>query len=133
MEKLQINIRKHKKLFGVLGLVFIVCVECCVFPVGNLPLGGDMTIGLINLATVIGISKCIGEIETHIFQKASWLLIFVLNFGITILGMIARYFLEYGEVSNTYNFTLKNIVMHIVIMMLLSMTFWMQTKRKEVS
>ena len=99
MEKLQINIRKHKKLFGVLGLVLIVCVECCVFPVGNLPLGGDMTIGLINLATAIGISKCIGEIETHIFQKASWLLIFVLNFGITILGMIARYFLEYGEVG----------------------------------
>ena len=105
MEKLQINIRKHKKLFGVLGLVFIVCVECCVFPVGNLPLGGDMTIGLINLATAIGISKCIGEIETHIFQKASGLLIFVLNLGITIMGMIARYFLEYGEVSNTYNFT----------------------------
>lgn len=97
MEKLQINIRKHKKLFGVLGLVFIVCVECCVFPVGNLPLGGDMTIGLINLATAIGISKCIGEIETHIFQKASGLLIFVLNFGITILGMIARYFLELGN------------------------------------
>ena len=132
MKNLQTNIRKHKKLFGVLGLVLIVCVECCVFPVGNLPLGGDMTIDLINLATAIGISKCIGEIETHIFQKASGLLIFVLNFGITILGMIARYFLEYGEVSNTYNFTLKNIVMHIVIMMLLSMTFWIQTKRKEV-
>ena len=130
MENLQRNIRKHKKLFGVLGLVFIVCLECCIFPVGNLSLGGGVTVGLINLATAIGISKCIGEIETHIFQKASWLLIFVLNLGITILGMIARYFLEYGEASNTYNFTLKNIVMHIVIMMLLSMTFWMQTKRK---
>ena len=44
MEKLQINIRKHKKLFGVLGLVLIVCVECCVFPVGNLPLGGDIEV-----------------------------------------------------------------------------------------
>ena len=64
MEKLQINIRKHKKLFGVLGLVFIVCVECCVFPVGNLPLGGDMTIGLINLVTAIGISKCISAQTT---------------------------------------------------------------------
>ena len=130
MEKLQINIRKHKKLFGVLGLVFIVCVECCVFPVGNLPLGGDMTIGLINLVTAIGISKCIGDIEALVFPKISGLWIFVINLGITILGMVARYFLEYGEVSNTYNFTLKNIVMHIVIMMLLSMMFWMQTKRK---
>lgn len=46
------------------------------------------------------------------------------------MGMVARYFLEYGEVSNTYNFTLKNIVVHVVIMLLLSMIFWMQTKRK---
>ena len=68
MENLQRNIRKHKKIFGVLGLVFIVCLECCIFPVGNLSLGGGVTVGLINLATAIGISKCIGEIETHIFQ-----------------------------------------------------------------
>lgn len=47
-----------------------------------------------------------------------------------LLGMIARYFLEYGEVSNTYNFNLKNIVVHMVIMMGLSMLFWMQAKRK---
>ena len=46
------------------------------------------------------------------------------------MGMVARYFLEYREVSNTYNFTLKNILIHTVIMLLLSMMFWMQTKRK---
>lgn len=130
MENLQINIRKHKKLFGILGLVFIVCLECCIFPVGNFSLGGSLTVGYINLATAIGISKCIGEIEVLVFPKISWLWIFVINLGITILGMGARYFLEYGEVSNTYNFTLKNIVIHMIIMMLLSMAFWKQTKRK---
>ena len=130
MENLQTNIRKHKKLFGIVGLIFIVSLECCVFPVGNLSLGEDMTIGLINLATAIGISKCIGEIEALVFPKITWLWILVINFGITIFGMTARYFLEYGEVSNTYNFTSKNIIIHMIIMMLLSMTFWMQTKRK---
>ena len=53
-----------------------------------------------------------------------------LNCGVTILGMVARYLLEYGEVSNTYNFTIKNIVVHIVIMMLLSMIFWIQAKKQ---
>ena len=130
MEKLQINIRKHKNLFGIVGLVFIVCLECCIFPVGNLSLGGNKIVGYINLATAVGLSKCIGDIEALIFPKISWLWIFVINLGITIWGMIARYFLEYGEVSNTYNFTLKNIVIHMVIMMLLSMAFWIQTKRK---
>ena len=94
MKNLQTSIRKHKKLLCVIGLVFIVCLECCVFP------------------------------------KARWLLIVRLNFGITIMGMAVRYLLEYGEVSNTYNFTPKNIVVHIVIMLLLSMMFWMQTKGK---
>ena len=106
MGDLRTYIRIHKKLFGVLGLVFI------------------------NFAIAIEISKCIGDIEVFSFPKVTWLWIFFLNLGITILGMIARYFLEYGEVSNTYNFTLKNIVIHIVIMMVLSMIFWMQIKWK---
>ena len=61
MGNLQTNIKKHKKLFGVLGLIFIVCVECCVFSVGNVSLGENMTVGYINLATAVGISKCIGD------------------------------------------------------------------------
>lgn len=130
MGDLRTYIREHKKLFGMLGLVFIVCVECCVFPVGNFSLGGSLILVLINFATAIGISKCLGEIEAFIFPKVTWLWIFILNFGITILGMIARYFLEYGEVSNTYNFTLKNIVVHMLIMMGFSNIFWWQTNRK---
>ena len=33
----------------------------------------------------------------------------------TIIGMGCRYFLEFGEVSNTYNFTLFNIVVYLLI------------------
>ena len=130
MKNLQTSIRKHKKLFCVMGLVFIVCLECCVFPVGRVPLGGDRISVFINIYSAIIICKCISEIEVAIFPNATWLWILFLNLGITIMGMVARYLLEYGEVSNTYNFTPKNIVVHIVIMLLLSMMFWMQTKRK---
>ena len=130
MSNLRIYIEKHKKLVGIVGLIFIVCLECCVFPVGNLTRGGSMTIGIINMITAIGIGKCIGEIETAMLPKAKWFLILFLNCGVTILGMVARYLLEYGEVSNTYNFTIKNIVVHIVIMMLLSMIFWIQAKKQ---
>ena len=131
MKNLRIYVSKHKKLLCVIGLIFIVCLECCVFPVGNFTYGGDITIGLINLATAIGISKCLSEIEAMLLPKVAWLLVLLLNLGVTVMGMVARYFLEYGEVSNTYNFTLKNIVSHTVIMLLLSMMFWMQTKRKS--
>ena len=129
MKNLHTYISEHKKSLCTIGLFFIVGLECCVFPVGNLTLGGGITIGIINFAAAIGIGKCVGEIEAVMFPKATWIWILLLNFAITIMGMIARYFLEYGEVSNTYNFTAKNIVVHIVIMLLLCMTFWMQTKR----
>ncbi|MBQ3615832.1 MAG: hypothetical protein II993_07555 [Anaerotignum sp.] len=33
----------------------------------------------------------------------------------TVIGMICRYFLEFGEVSNTYNFTLFNIVVYLLV------------------
>lgn len=130
MKNLRTYVNKHKKSLAVIGLIFIICLECCVFPVGNFTYGGNITIGLINLAAAIGIGKCIGEIEAMMFPKATWLMVLLVNFGVTIMGMVARYFLEYGEVSNTYNFTLKNIVIHTVMMLLLSMMFWMQTKRK---
>lgn len=33
--------------------------------------------------------------------------------GFTAIGMICRYLLEFGEVSNTYNFTVVNIVVYL--------------------
>ena len=131
MKDLRTYVSIHKKLFFLIGLIFIVCLECCVFPVGYFAYGRNITIGLINLAAAIGIGKCVGEIEAMMFPKVTWLMVLLVNFGVTIMGMVARYFLEYGEVSNTYNFTVRNILVHVVIMMLLSMMFWTQTKRKS--
>ena len=132
MTRVQRFVNEHKKLLCIVGLLFIVVLECCVFPVGNLALGGGMTIGIINFVTAIGIGKCLSEIEVAMFPKAKGGLILLLNLAITIVGMVVRYFLEYGEVSNAYNFTLKNIAFHIVIMLLLSMIFWMQIRRKVI-
>ena len=130
MKNLRTYVNEHKKLFAIIGLIFIICLECCVFPVGNFAYGGNITISLINLAAAIGIGKCLGEIEAILMPKVTWLFISLLNVGVTVMGMVARYFLEYGEVSNTYNFTLKNILVHVVIMLLLSMMFWRQTKKR---
>lgn len=33
----------------------------------------------------------------------------------TMIGMLCCYFLEFGEVSNTYNFTLLNIVVYLFV------------------
>ena len=42
-------------------------------------------------------------------------MVYIAMFVLTVTGMICRYLLEFGEVSNTYNFTLFNIVSYLVI------------------
>lgn len=40
----------------------------------------------------------------------------------SIIGLICRYFLEFGEASNTYNFTIPNVLFHLAGMA--AITFW---------
>jgi len=54
----------------------------------------------------------------------------LLNTGLVVLGMISRYFLEYGEVSNTYNFTLLNSSVHIVLTVLWSTVNWYKYRKQ---
>lgn len=129
MKDIRTAVIKHKKAVCILGLIFVIFLECCVFPVGSITHTKWFTIGIINIITAVAICKCVGEMEALLFPKASWIVISLLNIGVTIMGMVSRYFLEYGEVSNTYNFTPKKIAIHMIIMLLLSTMFWMKSKR----
>ena len=42
-------------------------------------------------------------------------MVYIVMFVFTVIGMICRYLLEFGEVSNTYNLTLFNIVSYLII------------------
>ena len=42
-------------------------------------------------------------------------MVYIVMFVFTVIGMICRYLLEFGEVSNTYNFTLFNIISYLLI------------------
>lgn len=42
----------------------------------------------------------------------------------TVIGMVCRYFFEFGEVSNTYNFTLFNIVVYLLAVPVFTLLFY---------
>ncbi len=48
-----------------------------------------------------------------------------------ILGMVCRYFLEFGEVSNTYNFTLFNIIIYLLVIPVYMLLVYEFTDRKK--
>ena len=131
MTKIQEFLHNHKKIVCIVGFVFVVCLQCCVFPFFNFSHDVQLVIELVNFMAAIGICKCTGDLEAAMFPKGTWSAMLFLNLGLTVLGMAARYLLEYGEVSNTYNFTTRNIVFHIVVMVLWSSTFWKHRVREK--
>ena len=50
--------------------------------------------------------------------------IFFMNLMLVVAGMGARYLLEFGEVSNTYNFTVLNSTVHIFVTVVLTTITW---------
>ena len=117
-------INRHKKQTICVGFLFIVFLQCCVFPAVNRSQNVSYTIVFINFIAAIGICKCTGELEAEFWTEGTWRQVLLLNLVLTLLGMLARYLLEYGEVSNTYNFTFRNMLLHIVMMVLWSSVFW---------
>lgn len=95
----------------VLLLAYIVFVGCVAFPISSerFPLDFMKVYLLIASYTMIGIGLA------GMYGREKEKLIYLITLGFTIVGMISRYILEYGEVSNTYNFTVLNVFTYIVI------------------
>ena len=122
VEKVSVIVVEDKTIW--VGFLFIVFLQCCVFTAVNRSQNVSYTIVFINFIAAVGICKCTGDLEAEFLQDGTWGQVILLNFVLTLLGMAARYVLEYGEVSNTYNFTCRNMLLHVVMMVLWSSVFW---------
>ena len=80
----------------------------------NLTKDFPLQITLLNLFTVCISCVYLGKIMEIIFSKKITKSILI-ALSMTLIGFLCRYFLEYGEVSNAYNFTLPNIALHLLI------------------
>ena len=111
MNKFRLYLENHPKIPKMFILGYIVFAGCVIFPFGNERFPFDFmkaylviaSYGIIGLgfAGIYGINK----------EKS----VYIASLILTGLGMICRYFLEYGEVSNTMNFTPFNIISYLVV------------------
>ena len=116
--------KRHRKLSITITLVLFVVMGGAAFPIYNLNKEWSTTLTISILISAIGYSGMLGVAEIALFPKAKIYHIIPLNLGMTLLSMGCRYLLEYGEVSNTYNFTVPNVVLHIVAVLVISTVFW---------
>ncbi|SHJ87968.1 hypothetical protein SAMN02745751_03617 [Dethiosulfatibacter aminovorans DSM 17477] len=116
LEVLSNIINRNRKLSWILLISYVAFfVGCAAFPL--FPQYSGYTNIFLHIANVIYIPPVllvlIGK-GKHI--KAMRIIFFSIS-----IGMLCRYFLEFGEVSNSVNFTLINIISFLAILPLVYM------------
>lgn len=101
----------HSGLPRVLLMGYIIFAGCFVFPIRSEPFPLDFS-GVYLLASSYGV---IALASAGIFGPGRGKKVYITTFLLTAIGMGCRYLLEFGEVSNTYNFTFFNIVSYLAL------------------
>lgn len=111
MVQLHENIQKHKSIYWIVVLGYIVFNGCFGFPFSNELFPFTYSKGLM-IAASYGI---IGLLFEGLLDKGRQAVVLVATLFFSIIGLICRYILEFGEVSNTMNFIPINIALYLII------------------
>lgn len=115
--------KESVKRRGTLAIILLVfgslLVSGCMFPVVNtnperpVDLGSSME--LMILLFTLFFFQAAGRWESQLYPRWSVPGILGYNLALVLGGLGCRYLLELGEVSNTYNFTLGNVALHLTL------------------
>lgn len=72
-----------------------------------------------------------GAFLAKLFPGKGLRYIVILTGALASMGLACRFFLEFGEVSNTYNFTLPNILFHLAVFLGVLLLSWYRAVKQE--
>ena len=113
MECIRQFVQSHKAV--AYGLVFgmVIFFNCFGFPIYNLNKEWLLSITAEYLYLDVGAALFSGALLAAQFPQKRFWQIALLSAALACGGLACRYLLEFGEVSNTYNFTMPNIALHL--------------------
>lgn len=105
------KLQKYASAVRVVVLGYVIFAGCFLFPIQSerFPLDGS------KLYLLVGSYGMIGLALAGIYGPGKGWKIWLMLFGFTALGMTGLYLLEYGEVSNCYNFTARNVISYLIL------------------
>lgn len=118
----------NKKFILIFVFIFFVLIGAAGFPIYNLNKQYSFMNTILILISTVMLYYSLGIYEKIVLTNVNIKYIITLNLGIIVLSMICRYLLEFGEVSNTYNFTIPNITLHIFATIVISSFSWYISK-----
>lgn len=104
MNKFRLYLKDNPKIPKIFVLGYIVFSGCVIFP-----------FDFMKAYLVISPYGIIGGGLGGIYGKQKYKLIYISSLILTALGMIFRYVIEYGEVSNTMNFVAFKILSYLLV------------------
>ena len=129
MKKLVAFFSRHRRLAAAVIFLCFAVLGGCIFPVHNLTRPESNYSPWSHIYLAASVFLFWGGMARAMFPRAGIISILALNFGVTLSGMVFRYLLEFGEVSNTYNFTLPNIALHTTVAVIVSTLSWLWAKQ----
>lgn len=108
------NILAHR-IRWLIGLcACLVLFGCFGFPIYNFTTGRRLGSWYFMLMLCIGYFL-IGQILGMLYSRNKVWRSAALALGMTLLGLACRFLMEFGEVSNTCNFTPPNVALHLSV------------------
>lgn len=119
---------KHRRITTAVVLALFILLGAASFPIYNFNHDWPRMLTISILAGAIGVYILLGSAEASLLPKSKPYHIIPLNLMLILLSMGCRYILELGEVSNAYNFTIPNMLVHILSALILSTCAWLHGK-----
>ena len=117
---------KNPYLIKALLFGYIAFASCFSFPIRS-------EVSPLDFMKVYLLVVCYGTVSTSfigVYGNNCTKKVYLYTVIFTIVGLLCRYLLEFGEVSNTYNFTPVNIALFLVIMPLYVTIAYFLTDKK---
>lgn len=128
------KLKNHKRSSIIGVLIPTILVNGGFFPIINSNPENPVDLGVIMHLLIIvmpfAFHKTIGSLEAIILSDWSATFTGILNAVMVLCGLICRYLLEFGEISNTYNFTFINISFQTISLTMVSTVVYV-LKQKE--
>ena len=118
-------LNKNRKLSWIFFIAYIaIFIGCAGFPLF------PQYTGYSNIIIQLGNAVYITLMFVALFGKGKEIQVYSVSFISLLLGMICRYFIEFGEVSNSVNFTIVNIVSFLAVLPLIyTLTYYLYGKK----
>lgn len=123
----------RRRIARLLVPALLVLVNCCGFPVYNLHKSWTFMITAVNLSTVLCCAVMAGGFFAALFPARGGLFVLLTTLALTLAGLGCRYLLEFGEVSNSYNFTAPNLLLHVPVFVGITWLAWLYAARQRAA